>query len=111
MTPDFPALLVDPASRGGLALEELRAALGRAGMSTQLRPVGDHMTAFAWQASRVSAFVYAVGGDPDALTRFVASVRGMNPAVPIYLFGEASAPRSRPTRSSVTRPRRHACSP
>ena len=60
MTPDFPVLLVDPASRGGQALEELRAALGRAGLSTQLRSVGDDMTAFAQQSSRVSAFVYAV---------------------------------------------------
>ena len=56
------------------------------------------MTAFAQQSNRVSAFVYAVAGGPAdppardrdlaALTRFVASVRGKNPAVPIYLFGE-----------------------
>ena len=88
MNPDFPVLLVETAP--GLGLDELRAALGRAGASTQLRPAGQDMTAFAQQSSRVSAFVYAVGGDPalDALTRFVASVRGRNPAVPIYLFGE-----------------------
>src|SRR5215471_3930465 len=88
MNPDFPVLLVE--TTPGPGLEELRAALGRAGVSTQLRPAGEDMTAFAQQSSRVSAFVYAVGGDPalGALTRFVTSVRGRNPAVPIYLFGE-----------------------
>ena len=41
MNPDFPVLLVETPSRRGLAetgLEELRAALGRAGVSTQMRP-------------------------------------------------------------------------
>jgi arginine decarboxylase len=67
-------------------------------VSTQMRPAGGEMTAFAQQSSRVSAFIYAVVGDPGdppaghraltALTRFVASVRSKNPAVPIYLFGE-----------------------
>ena len=101
MNPDFPVLLVETTSRRGLAetgLEELRAALGRAGVSTQMRPAGDDMTAFAQQSNRVSAFVYAVARDPagppsgdqalTALARFVAAVRGRNPAVPIYLFGE-----------------------
>ena len=101
MNPDFPVLLVETPSRRGPAetgLEELRAALGRAGVSTQMRPAGDDMTAFAQQSNRVSAFIYAVACDPaDAsaddralavLTRFVAAVRGRNPAVPIYLFGE-----------------------
>jgi arginine decarboxylase len=88
MNPDFPVLLVEAAP--GLGLEELRAALGRAGVSTQIRSAGEDMTAFAQQSNRVSAFVYAVGGHPalGALTAFVASVRGRNPAVPIYLFGE-----------------------
>ena len=101
MNPDFPVLLVETTSRRGRAetgLEELRAALGRAGVSTKMRPAGDDMTAFAQQSSRVSAFIYAVGSNPadppagdralTALTRFVASVRSKNPAVPIYLFGE-----------------------
>ena len=101
MNPDFPVLLVETPSRRGLAetgLEELRAALGRAGVSTQMRPAGADMTAFAQQSNRVSAFIYAVACDPAdppaddqalaALTRFVAAVRGRNPAVPIYLFGE-----------------------
>src|SRR6516162_4914846 len=88
MNPDFPVLLVE--TTPGSGLEELRAALGRAGVSTQLRPAGEDMTAFAQQSSRVSAFVYAVGRDQAlaALTGFVAAVRGRNPAVPIYLFGE-----------------------
>ena len=63
MNPDFPVLLVETTARRGLAetgLEELRAALGRAGVSTQMRPAGDDMTAFAQQSNRVSAFVYAV---------------------------------------------------
>ena len=67
MNPDFPVLLVETPSRHGLAdtgLDELRAALGRAGVSTQMRPAGDDMTAFAQQSSRVSAFVYAVAGGP-----------------------------------------------
>ena len=67
MNPDFPVLLVETPSRRGLAetgLEELRAALGRAGMSTQMRPAGEDMTAFAQQSNRVSAFVYAVARDP-----------------------------------------------
>ncbi len=37
MNPDFPVLLVETTARRGLAesgLEELRAALGRAGVST-----------------------------------------------------------------------------
>ena len=101
MTPDFPVLLVETASGRGTAetgLSELRAALGRAGVSTEIRPAGQDMTAFAQQSNRISAFVYAVGGDPAdphaddralaLLTRFVVSVRGKNPAVPIYLFGE-----------------------
>jgi len=102
MNPDFPVLLVDTTSPGGLTaagLEELGAALARAGVSTQVRPAaGDDMTPLAQQSSRVSAFVYAVTGDlarppageqaVTALTRFVASVRSKNPAVPIYLFGE-----------------------
>jgi arginine/lysine/ornithine decarboxylase len=101
MNPDFPVLLVETPSRRGPAeagLEELRAALGRADVSTQMRPAGDDMTAFAQQSNRVSAFIYAVACDPAdpsaddralaALTRFVAAVRGRNPAVPIYLFGE-----------------------
>jgi len=93
MNPAFPVLLVETPSRHGLAqtgLEELRAALGRAGGSTQMRPAGEDMTAFAQQSNRVSAFVYAVGRDQalTALTGFVAAVRGRNPAVPIYLFGE-----------------------
>ena len=56
------------------------------------------MTAFAQQSNRVSAFIYAVAGDPagrqalTALTGFVAAVRGKNPAVPIYLFGEQLPP-------------------
>ena len=98
MTPDFPVVLVETTSRAAeTGLEELRAALGRARVSTQMRPVGD-MTAFAQQSNSVSAFVYAVAGGPAdppardrdlaALTRFVASVRSKNPAVPIYLFGE-----------------------
>jgi len=44
MNPDFPVLLVETPSRHGLAktgLEELRAALGRAGVSTQMRPAGE----------------------------------------------------------------------
>jgi arginine decarboxylase len=101
MNPDFPVLLVETTSRRGPAetgLEELRATLGRAGVSTQMRPAGDDMTAFAQQSSRVSTFIYAVVGDPadppaghralTALTGFVASVRRKNPAVPIYLFGK-----------------------
>ena len=81
-----------PISETGL--EELRAALGRARVSTQMRPAGEDMTAFARQSNRVSAFIYAVARDPadkkalTALARFVAAVRGRNPAVPIYLFGE-----------------------
>ena len=69
MNPDFPVLLVETPSRRGLAetgLEELRAALGRAGVSTQMRPAGDDMTAFAQQSNRVSAFIYAVARDPAA---------------------------------------------
>ena len=62
MNPDFPVLLVE--TTPGSGLEELRAALGRAGASTQMRPAGDDMTAFAQQSSRVSAFIYAVAGDP-----------------------------------------------
>ena len=101
MNPDFPVLLVETAARRGPAgtgLEELRAALGRSGVSTEMRPAGDDMTAFAQQSNRVSAFIYAVARDPagpsagdlalTALTRFVAAVRGRNQAVPIYLFGE-----------------------
>jgi len=93
MNPDFPVLLVETTARRGLAesgLEELRAALGRAGVSTEMRPAGDDMTAFAQQSNRVSAFIYAVAGDQAliTLTRFVAAVRGKNPGVPIYLFGE-----------------------
>ena len=93
MNPDFPVLLVETAARRGPAgtgLEELRAALGRSGVSTEMRPAGDDMTAFAQQSNRVSAFIYAVADDQAliALTRFVAAVRGKNPAVPIYLFGE-----------------------
>ena len=99
MIPDFPVLLVETTSGADeTGLQELRAALGRAGASTQMRPAGDDMTAFAQQSSRVSAFIYAVAGDPAdppardrslaALTRFVASVRRKNPAVPIYLYGE-----------------------
>ena len=93
MNPDFPVLLVETTARRGLAesgLEELRAALGRAGVSTQMRPAGDDMTAFAQQSNRVSAFIYAVAGDQAliTLTRFVAAVRDKNPGVPIYLFGE-----------------------
>ena len=67
MNPDFPVLLVETTARRGLAergLEELRAALGRAGVSTEMRPAGDDMTAFAQQSNRVSAFIYAVAGDP-----------------------------------------------
>ena len=99
MIPDFPVLLVETTSRPDeTGLEELRAALGRAGVSSQMRSVGGDMTAFAQQSSRVSAFIYAVAGDPAdppararalaALSRFVASVRSKNPAVPIYLYGE-----------------------
>src|SRR5262249_893949 len=101
MNPDFPVLLVETPSRPGPAetgLEEPREGVGRAGVSTQMRPAGEDMTAFAQQSNRVSAFVYAVARDPagppaghqvlTALIRFVAAVRGRNPAVPIYLFGE-----------------------
>jgi hypothetical protein len=92
MNPDFPVLLVEAAP--GLDLEELRAALGRAGVSTQIRPAGEDMTAFAQQSNRVSAFVYAVGGHPalGALTAFVASVRGRNGRVQRG-GGTRSAPR------------------
>ena len=89
MNPDFPVLLVEAPSRRGPAetgLEELRAALGRAGVSTQMRPAGEDMAAFAQQSNRVSAFIYAVARDPaappsgdqalTALARFVAAVRG-----------------------------------
>ena len=92
MNPDFPVLLVEAAP--GLDLEELRATLGRAGVSTQIRPAGEDMTAFAQQSNRVSAFVYAVGGHPPlgALTAFVASVRGRNGRVQRG-GGTRSAPR------------------
>ena len=101
MNAAFPVLLIDDpsrASRGDSGVDQLAAALGRAGVAVMRRSTSDDAAVLADLSSRVAAFVYcATDDETDRLDQaravgFVEAVRTKNANVPVYLFaGRISA--------------------